>query len=73
MTSSVSKANGFRVGRPVGSWINGHHVALTKGPARPNGERDGRPPLFLYFGVLTFTLRTSLNNALVRVSKSRNG
>ncbi len=29
--------------------------------------------LFLYFSVLTFTLGTSLNNALVKVSKSRTG
>ena len=27
--------------------------------------------LFLYFSVLTFTLRTARNNALARVSKSR--
>ena len=29
--------------------------------------------MFLYFSVLTFTLGTSLNNALVKVSKSRTG
>jgi hypothetical protein len=36
-------------------------------------EQTSQSMLVLYFGVLTFTLRTSLNNRLVRVSKSRNG
>jgi hypothetical protein len=35
-------------------------------------EQTVQSVLFLYFGVLTFTLTTTLNKQRVRVSKSRN-
>ena len=46
-------------------------ITLTPEGGVPALKTTGGFPLFLYLGVLTFTGRTSLPNALVKVSKSR--